>query len=379
MLEVLDNKIVSICNNEIIVGGIGFAGQNEKYNANMGLYRNTISRKEEIEESRKWEKVYKKGLDLAEEKNSVLIVLTHNPIKDWKTDETTQKRCIYFNGHTHNSFISHNEDMNIHIYADNQIGYYNRNIKFKKAYIDRRINPFAVEDGYYSITIEQYRRFYAYMNERLGGVGSIEKQMEFNNADFYLVKHNGYYGFFLITNNTTFICAGGRIKRVSNCTDINWFDSNFIKMIDIYLDKFSPFRKIQEQIANKIKAIGGEGFIHGTIIDIDFLNHIMVNPMDGTITYYYSPRYGEIEPYNSLPALLSHRNPKLAENYKEVFKESENVPAVRSSQLQKIDIKNSIYAVSNRLNQVQRLFDKKILRDWNEELLFSEKSRNLLE
>ena len=35
----------------------------------------------------------------------------------------------------------------------------------------------------------------------------------------------------------------------------------------------------------------------------------------------------------------------------------------------KIDIKNSVYALSNRLNQIQRLFDSKILRDWNEELL----------
>lgn len=37
--------------------------------------------------------------------------------------------------------------------------------------------------------------------------------------------------------------------------------------------------------------------------------------------------------------------------------------------LVQIDIKNSIYAISNRMNQLQRLFDKKILRDWNEELL----------
>ena len=37
--------------------------------------------------------------------------------------------------------------------------------------------------------------------------------------------------------------------------------------------------------------------------------------------------------------------------------------------LEKIDIKNSPYAFSIRMNQLQRLFDKKVLRDWNEDLL----------
>ena len=40
-----------------------------------------------------------------------------------------------------------------------------------------------------------------------------------------------------------------------------------------------------------------------------------------------------------------------------------------SNAIQKIDIKNSVYTISNRINQLQRLFDKKILRDWNNDLL----------
>ena len=40
--------------------------------------------------------------------------------------------------------------------------------------------------------------------------------------------------------------------------------------------------------------------------------------------------------------------------------------------LVKIDIKNSIYTISNRMNQIQRLFDKRILREWNDELLIND-------
>ena len=37
------------------------------------------------------------------------------------------------------------------------------------------------------------------------------------------------------------------------------------------------------------------------------------------------------------------------------------------NQTVKIDIKNSLYKVSNRMNQLQRLFDSNILRDWNDD------------
>ena len=33
----------------------------------------------------------------------------------------------------------------------------------------------------------------------------------------------------------------------------------------------------------------------------------------------------------------------------------------------KIDIKNSIYTLSKRINQLQRLFDSNVLREWNDE------------
>jgi tRNA(Ile)-lysidine synthase TilS/MesJ len=50
--------------------------------------------------------------------------------------------------------------------------------------------------------------------------------------------------------------------------------------------------------------------------------------------------------------------------------ESENS---KTSKLIQIDIGNSIYVVSGRINQIQRLFDANILRDWNEALLQNER------
>ena len=55
-----------------------------------------------------------------------------------------------------------------------------------------------------------------------------------------------------------------------------------IKRIKSPLDKYSAF---QEKIAAEIRKIGGNGHIHGCIIDIDWENHIYVNPVDLKIQF----------------------------------------------------------------------------------------------
>ena len=42
-------------------------------------------------------------------------------------------------------------------------------------------------------------------------------------------------------------------------------------------------------------------------------------------------------------------------------------------ELIKIDIKNSVYSISNYMRQIQRLFDSNILRDWNEDIIIIQK------
>ena len=102
----------------------------------------------------------------------------------------------------------------------------------------------------------------------------------------------------------------------------------------------------------------------------------MIDPTSNTITYYYSPVLGYVQTYGNILELLETHNPVLANNFKMLNGKSETALSVQNqmvlqSEMIKIDVKNSIYAFSNRLNQLQRLFDKKILRDWNEDLLFN--------
>lgn len=128
-----------------------------------------------------------------------------------------------------------------------------------------------------------------------------------------------------------------------------------------------------------MKKIGGSGIIHGCIVDISFETHIQVDPYSGELKFYHSPRMGIMKTYDGLMQLLEEKNPVLFENAKKLldFGDSELL-SLRvqnySNMYEKIDIANSIYAVSNKINQIQRLFDRRVLRAWDDNILAYEVS-----
>lgn len=372
-------------NNVVITGGVGFAAYNKYYNASNGLYRDTIDLKQELEYTIEWENYYSRIVDFAKEKRALLIVLTHNPFSDWNKDTQPNSNCIYFSGHNHRNVLWCHDDINAYYYSDNQIGYQCETIKFKKAEIYKRANPFAdYDDGYYIINTFDYVVFNRFFGIYIEGTSIIQRYID-NAGDLYMIKNNGYYGFFLISKKVgehmlpgTFICKGGRIERISDDTNITKYYDTFSGMIRAYLNVLSPYRHTQEMIAEAVRAFGGTGRIHGYIIDIDFTNHIMLNPNDGKVTFYHSPIWGYIITFSTLRGLLSEHAPSLLSSYnKSILSVKNGVDLLDRIQnndgfnntLLKLRIKSSIYIDSNKMNQLQRLFDANILRDWNENIL----------
>ena len=139
---------------------------------------------------------------------------------------------------------------------------------------------------FYSIS-QNCVRIMKFCGESIKGTGNIERQIINFNSKFYMVKRKGYYGFFVINERTgTKICEGGRIRNVSEHTDIEYFYNNFINFVEIYLRILGPFRKLEERLAGEVKKLGFSGEIHGLIIDLGLNgevfpeNHIMLNPYD---------------------------------------------------------------------------------------------------
>lgn len=343
----------------ILFGGIGFSGYNEEFNANDGVYRTTLSRTQEIEETNIFEKIYDRICSCLPDRN--IIVLTHMPFEDWHFDNGKHNNYVYVSGHNHRNMFY--DDGVIRIYSDNQVGYYSENPRLKYFYVDDKYDWFFdYEDGIYQITRDDYIEFYRGKN--------LQVTYNRNINELYMLKKNDSYCF--IHKNTSgglTILNGGSLKTLKS-NDIEYYYDNMEAQIAFIKTPLGKFQSIQNQISDSIKYIGGSGYIHGAIVDIDYYNHIYVNPYDLTITPYFAWNMVEKYVYPSIPALLKVECPLLYKKYnKALTLEGNSVLAIKGEHNVKLAAKpklytsTDIYAASRELKKMQKL-QSNILSIW---------------
>lgn len=382
----------------VIFGGTGFARYNEYYNADTLECCNNFTRDMEIKESIAFQSQYQLAKKYARENGAAFICVSHYPVKDWKT--CIDVDVIYFYGHNHQNYFC--KDETEMVYADNQIGYKNGKIVFKHMSTGAAINPYRrLKDGLYETTVEDYLQFYYYIGEFVGS-GLILKRCESPFVKLYVIKRDGYYGFFLVNNGSSAqakgisILNGGRPKKITKETDLDWLYENFSVVVSKYLQVLSPLRAVQEQMAKELKSLGLRGSIHGCIVDVDFYHHIMLNPLDGTITYYYSSEYGSVQRLASFDAvllslkrhgsglltseqsydLLSTQFSKMKENdcflskgNRSYLSDSTVNSLVTDGKERRVSISDGMYGMSRRINPLQRLFTGHVLRAFDLRLI----------
>lgn len=384
----------------VIFGGTGFAKYNPKYNADTLECCNNFTRQDEFKETSLFEKEYAKARQLALADNACFICVSHYPPHDCSV--CIDNDTIYFYGHNHQNFYHKNE--NEIIYADNQIGFKNPNIEFKTMTTGLELNPyFILDDGLYKTTIKDYLQFYKHIGESVGDGSLLYQRCQNDKASIYVIKRKGYYGFFILNLNTgaskgISIVNGGKTKKITKSTDLQWLFDNFEVVLSKYLQVLAPLRLAQEQISNELKDLGFSGSIHGCIIDVDFYHHIMLNPVDGTMTYYYSPEFGLIQPISSFDKVIlsiqkndvglfaSNRDYKLLHKQFNDRKQNSTYLLCRINEsylLEKsdssYDVENvteqgsnrteRMYGVSRKINPLQRLFSGHVLRDFDLKLV----------
>ena len=116
--------------NAIVLGGLGFSGQNDYFNACTGMYMRVLTtRRQDQIQSNLFDKHYKETVKRCESEGKNLIVLTHNPWRDWHNgnieEESVSVPIAYFSGHTHKNRSSRYEGIagKKWFYEDGQIGY----------------------------------------------------------------------------------------------------------------------------------------------------------------------------------------------------------------------------------------------------------------
>ncbi|MCR5705271.1 MAG: hypothetical protein K6G48_00495 [Acholeplasmatales bacterium] len=347
----------------IIFGGIGFSGRNPIFNANKGIYQNVITRDEEILESEKIDFLYQKVKQALYDKN--VIIMTHMPLQDWSNDKEPFDRFYYVSGHNHNNFIL-NKD-NKHYFSDNQIGYYGKNIYLKYFYINDTSDFFSeYKDGIYEISKMEYLMFYNGKSLRINFNRPFKK--------IYMIKKMGAYMFMVKRNNDNILLLnGGRMKKIGQHS-LEYFYENldkYVKSVNDYLKKYADYLKT---ISKEVSKIGGHGRIHGSIVDIDELNHLYVNPLDGTITPYYANSMKDKYVYDNFESLLFNKLPSIYNNLNNYLDANRN----QSSVILKNEIitnhrelveDTSIYKISGIIKSLQYTTENRIVRLWNDKLL----------
>ena len=292
----------------VILGGLGFSGYNKEFNANNGIYRMTIDREIEIEESKIFEDLYNRLHPVLSNKNT--IILTHTPKKDWCREASPDKNYVYISGHTHKNFF--HDDGEYRIYSDNQIGYHNDSPHLKTFLLDNDYDCFSdYDDGIFEITSEQYKDFYRGKNIHM----TFQREINV----LYMLKRNGYYCFIHKSRSGSLTILNGGAKKKLEVQDIQYYYDNMDAMVSIIKTPLDKFTSFQKHIANIIKRIGGVGTIHGSIIDIDFNNHIYINPVDLSMVGYWASDMVNKVVYPSIPTLLENNCPEIIYIFLTIF------------------------------------------------------------
>lgn len=379
----------------LIFGGTGFAKYDENWNANSVVCCSDFTREDEIKETSLFESAYKQAFNYARENGLCFLCVSHYPISSC-LNNVFDKETIYFTGHNHrNKFVKTSDKV---LYADNQIGYKDNNITFRIATTGYETNPYeCLNDGVYKTSIVDYLQFYRYIGEDVGKGNILYQRCQYGKASLYVLKRKGYYGFFIITpkGNTKGISIvnGGVTKKLTSSTDMVWICENFDVVLSKYLQVLMPLRNAQEQLSKELQELGFSGKIHGCIVDIDFFHHIMINPIDGSMTFYYSPSFGIVFNLNSFKDVIRSLEIKqfyycsldykmiqkeydekakkggyllamISSNYKLEAKERGNIdPSTIEAQI--VSRKEGMYGISRKVNPLQRLFSGHVLRDFD--------------
>ncbi|WP_329780940.1 hypothetical protein [Parolsenella catena] len=381
----------------VIYGGSGFAKYNETYNANNLVCCKAMegNRAYEIEQTTLFENGYEDAKRHAIETGKCFICLSHYPVESClgKFDRET----VYFTGHTHMNARTRTEEKIL--YADNQVGYHKKGgfsgkISFKKATTDSVTNPYdSLEDGCYQTRPEEYLRFCDYIGEYVGEGKLIRKRCEA--GKLYVIKSQGYYGFFIANKSGLSIVNGGKTQRIALNKNIGWIYDNFSIVVNKYLAALEPLRMVQNQLSRELRRLGFTGTIHGLIVDIDYYNHIMVNPLSGSITFYYSRTFGFVKEFESFQKQLEFMsdigllnanaiNPKIDALLHEGEKSTIGCDALAlrgsnmlisaengaiSDEMMEVSRRDGAYGVSRVINPLQRLFTGHVLRSFDLRLI----------
>ena len=372
ILDATAEELRELCERStfLVLGGIGFSGRNPHYNADLGLYRETVQTLEEDrKQSDRFLRVYQKIEACAGERR--VIVLTHTQAENW-LNEPYNPHWIYINGHTHINALLRKPDGTT-VLSDNQIGYQPCKWKLSGFTVSGWYDPLEkYENGIHLITADLYADFNA-------GRGIVSTRCSYE-GDIYALKRDGIYLFLLKRGKTLCLLEGSRRHRLE-CTDMAYYYDHMSQYHQNIKSAMMPYRQAVQQLAEEVRQFGGTGTVHGCIVDISFFSHLYLNPFDGTVSPYWTLDTLSREVYDTVLALIQAQEPQLKKRYLKAA-EKQEIPLLSRcadggtshgkealASVPRVLLGTELYEPSRAMRAVQYVFDQDVIRVWNEEIL----------
>ena len=155
--------------------------------------------------------------------------------------------------------------------------------------------------------------------------------------------------------------------------DLDWYFErldSYAKSVKLFLNNFSEHQK---KISKLIRTIGGSGRTHGCIVDIDFFNHVYINPIDGSITPYSATSIVDKDIYKNVGSLIKYKIPRLYENYSNLLSSTKGERSIILAEtlidpsFQK-NTSTKMYRISNILKRLQTTAEFNVVRAWYENI-----------
>lgn len=291
---------------------------------------------------------------------------------------------------------------------------------------DTGFSPDKYTDGIHDITIDDYWSYYRKITTSKEIYLKLRRPKFVHTHYVKFIKNSGFIMFVSVSEKgTNSILQGGSLRKLKR--PLQYYYEKLPEYANTVLSKFSRYWDALYSISKQIQSIIStdkeihdnykryalerkkqnrfilpyetwresyreqytfSGKVHGCIIDIDYFNHIYLNPYDGSIAPYSAPSMYMKYIYKNVPSLIATQRPEMLPAFNRAIDKStdkESTALVLADAKEKwmlsvlekheIDTYNvpvtdaSLYNLSNRMKQLQEIYDHHLVVVWYDNVL----------
>ena len=286
------------------------------------------------------------------------------------------------------------------------------------------------DDGIFDISVDDY---WTYLSTNFDEYKNTLRPIFRNTQSVKLIKNNQYYMFVSVSPKGRYsLLHGARLHTLKY--PLEYYFDNLERYATAIIVHFSKYWDALRTISEQLKSLeptekylrrqyseylafqkllygkkkdeclsfaawneeyGDEcrlsGKIHGCIIDIDWSNHVYVNPYDGSVVPYNAASMYDKNVYKNTRSLLSAQRPEMLPAFDKLIEEKSSdtslitqnknvlnellVPRDDSISTEFVKVYDyDMYSISNKLKPLQNIYDIRLVQIWYDEILNDKKA-----